>query len=118
MMQIVEQTHEEKMAIYMKQPKKKLAQMLIECNRIIDEQLQAKNTASSHSRYKMFELSEFSSYMINYRNDLKISLRTAAKQIGISASSLSRIEHCKFTPDLETYYKCCKWMKYPMFFNY
>ena len=69
--------------------------------------------------YKLFELSEFSSYMINYRNDLKISLRTAAKQIGISASNLSRIEHKKFTPDLESYYKCCKWMQYPMeyFFN-
>ena len=31
-MQIVEQSHSEKMKMYMKQPKKKLAKMLIACN--------------------------------------------------------------------------------------
>ena len=34
-MQVVQQTHEEKMAMYMKMPKKKLAEMLINCNNII-----------------------------------------------------------------------------------
>jgi urease beta subunit len=37
MMQIVEQTHEEKLAMYMKLPKKQLAKMLIECNTLLDK---------------------------------------------------------------------------------
>lgn len=36
MLQIVEQTEEEKMAMYMKFPKKKLIEMFIECNKFID----------------------------------------------------------------------------------
>lgn len=43
MMQVIEQTHDEKMAMYMKCTKKELASMLIECNRILEAQLQAKN---------------------------------------------------------------------------
>ncbi len=35
MLQVIEQTKEEKMAMYMKQPKNKLAEMLIQCNEII-----------------------------------------------------------------------------------
>ena len=36
MIRVIEQTDEEKMAMYMKFPKKELAQMLINCNRILD----------------------------------------------------------------------------------
>lgn len=36
MMQIIEQTYEEKMAMYMKLSKKELAQMLIEANKHLD----------------------------------------------------------------------------------
>ena len=39
MIQIIEQTHEEKMSMYMKQSKKKLAEMIIECNRILESQI-------------------------------------------------------------------------------
>lgn len=35
-MQIIEQTKEEKMAMYMKLPKKQLVEMLIESNRVLD----------------------------------------------------------------------------------
>ncbi len=35
-MQVIEQTDEEKMAMYMQQPKEKLCEMLIQCNKIID----------------------------------------------------------------------------------
>lgn len=35
MIQVIEQTHEEKLAMYMKLPKKQVVEMLIECNRII-----------------------------------------------------------------------------------
>ena len=43
MLQIVEQTKEEKMAMYMKLPKKQIAEMLISCNDIITALTQAKN---------------------------------------------------------------------------
>ena len=36
MVQIIEMSHSEKMAMYMKQPKKKLAEMLISCNNALD----------------------------------------------------------------------------------
>ena len=35
-MQVIEQTDEEKLTMYMKCTKKKLAEMLIQCNKIID----------------------------------------------------------------------------------
>lgn len=41
MMQVIEQTHDEKMKMYMKCSKKKIIEMLIECNRILDAQSQA-----------------------------------------------------------------------------
>ena len=43
MLQIVEQTKEEKMAMYMKLPKKQIAEMLINCNDIITALTQEKN---------------------------------------------------------------------------
>ncbi len=39
MMRIMKQTREEKMVMYMKLPKKKLAEMLINCNDVIDKLL-------------------------------------------------------------------------------
>jgi hypothetical protein len=36
MIQIIQQTDEEKMAMYMKLPKKKIIEMLIQCNKILD----------------------------------------------------------------------------------
>ena len=43
MLQIVEQTQEEKMAMYMKLPKKQIVEMLINCDDIITALTQAKN---------------------------------------------------------------------------
>lgn len=40
-MQVIEQTQEQKMAMYMKVEKKKLCEMLIECNRILETRNQA-----------------------------------------------------------------------------
>lgn len=59
-----------------------------------------------------FDLAVFASLMQYTRNDMELSIRKAAKSIGISASTLSRIEAGKITPDLESYYKCCKWANY------
>lgn len=41
-MQIIKQTDKEKMAMYMKMPKKKIAEMLIQCNKVLDRQYGAK----------------------------------------------------------------------------
>ena len=38
------------------------------------------------------------------------SLRQSAKEIGISASTLSRLNNEQIIPDLETFYKCCLWL--------
>lgn len=39
MMQVIQQTDEEKMAMYMKLPKKKIIEMLIQCNKILDSRM-------------------------------------------------------------------------------
>ena len=38
-MQIIEQTLKQKMAMYMKLPKKKIIEMLIECNRVLETRI-------------------------------------------------------------------------------
>ena len=38
-MQVIEQTDDEKLKMYMKCTKKELAEMLIQCNKILDNQL-------------------------------------------------------------------------------
>lgn len=41
-----------------------------------------------------------------------LGLRSAAKEIGISAPTLSRIEQGNL-PDIETYLKICEWLNVP-----
>lgn len=45
--------------------------------------------------------------------DLKMDMRTAAKEIGISAATLSRIERGGM-PDVLTFGLICKWLKKDM----
>ncbi len=69
--------------------------------------------------YSDFDHWKFSSALRYKRNvELRIDIRQAAMQIGISAPTLSRIENCK-TPDLYTYFYCCRWLGVEMqsFFN-
>jgi hypothetical protein len=47
MMQIIEQTYEEKMAMYMKCTKKELAEMLINCNDILSMQMKLQSTPTA-----------------------------------------------------------------------
>jgi len=54
-MQIIEQTPEEKMAMYMKCTKKELCSMLIECNRILDLHIKAANPFSWTIGNAMFQ---------------------------------------------------------------
>ena len=43
-MQIVKQTHDEEVAMYMKCKKKQLCEMLIECNRLLGDVMSYENT--------------------------------------------------------------------------
>ena len=45
-----------------------------------------------------------------WRAARSLSLRDVADKTGVSASTLSRIEQGKFTPDLETYLAVCSWL--------
>lgn len=42
MYQVIKQTDEEKLAMYMKTPKKELAKMLLQCNKILDSEYYGK----------------------------------------------------------------------------
>lgn len=62
----------------------------------------------------------FNSFLFTLRLNNKItfsgrSLRTCAKDIGISAATLSRLTNNNI-PDLITYKKCCKWLNLEMEF--
>lgn len=48
MIQIVEMSDKEKMKMYMKVPKKKLVEMLIQCNKHLDAQIKAENDPYSY----------------------------------------------------------------------
>lgn len=48
-----------------------------------------------------------------YHQKRRIGLREFGEQIGISAATLSRIERGN-VPDVETFFKICKWLKSPM----
>ena len=55
MLQIVEQTKEEKMAMYMKLPKKQIVEMLINCNDIITALTQAEKILGHSNVKTMFQ---------------------------------------------------------------
>lgn len=46
MIQVIQQTDEEKMAMYMKLPKKEIIKMLIECNKILESRPMIIDTSS------------------------------------------------------------------------
>lgn len=66
-------------------------------------------------KHKKFDTELFSITISNKCHLYRISLRTAAKQIGISAPTLSRLQN-KRLPDLITYQRCCKWLNVDMDF--
>lgn len=62
-----------------------------------------------------FNRSLFSMAFSNKQWMYRLNIRDASKQIGISAPTLSRLQHEKM-PDLITYQKCCKWLNVDMDF--
>lgn len=59
---------------------------------------------------QQLDIDKLSTALKSKREALKLGLRAAADQIGISFPTLSRIEKGN-VPDLETYLKLCDWMK-------
>ena len=53
----------------------------------------------------------FSSKMKEYRKMKNYSLKTSAEEIGISHTQVMRLERNECIPDIETFFKCCEWMK-------
>lgn len=57
-LQRAELTKEEQIELYMKLPKKKLVEMLIECNRVINELTAVKSSPEPYPEVNMIELEE------------------------------------------------------------
>ena len=58
----------------------------------------------------------FAEHLLSWQNQGGLSVRKAAKEIGISASTLSRLNNQQIIPDLETFYYCVKWLGMEMEF--
>jgi len=66
-----------------------------------------------------FDTQLFAKYLRVKAADLNVTYTDAAKEIGISKATFSRAANGAFLPDIETFAKCCHWLKAPMmlFFN-
>ena len=60
---------------------------------------------------KKFNSELFSQKLKEYRATMNYSLRYAAGDIGISQTQVMRLEKQECIPDIETFFKCCEWMK-------
>ena len=63
---------------------------------------------------KKFNSEYFAERLLIKQRVYALSVRKAAKEIGISAASLSRLNNSKFIPDINTFNSCCDWMGLPM----
>lgn len=64
----------------------------------------------------MFSTKLFSEHLMQKSQDDNLSMRKAAKIIGTSTPTLSRLISKKSMPDLKTFNLCCNWMGIPMEF--
>ena len=58
-----------------------------------------------------FNKALFSSKLKEYRKLKNYSFKTSADEIGISHTQVMRLERNECIPDIETFFKCCEWMK-------
>lgn len=67
----------------------------------------------------VFNKKLFADKLLVRQKENQLSVRKASKEIGISASTLSRLNNQQIIPDLETFYLCVKWigMKMEFFFS-
>jgi len=60
-----------------------------------------------------FDFQKFRKDLLTKRINSNLDLRSCAKQIGISAPTISRLERCMGFPDLVSFMACCDWMEKP-----
>lgn len=63
-----------------------------------------------HAETSLVKLEELAAILKAHRSEHDLTLNDAARETGISASTLSRIENAKFSPKLETVVALCNWM--------
>lgn len=63
-----------------------------------------------------FNQSLFSHKLNDKQWQMRLSVTAASKEIGISKSTLSRLNRNVHLPDVETYYLCCRWLDIDMNF--
>lgn len=56
----------------------------------------------------MFDGAKFGMHLAFHRRGLGLSLRDAAKELGVSAATLSRVERGE-KPDIDNFVKICLW---------
>jgi len=61
-----------------------------------------------------FNYANFSHHLRMKQFELKLNVTKAAKEIGISKATLSRMNREIGTPDINSYFLCCKWLKVSM----
>ena len=66
-----------------------------------------------------FNQALFSHKLRDKQYQLRLNVTAAAKEIGVSKSTLSRLNRDAGLPDVDSYFMCCKWLDIDMnfFFN-
>ena len=63
-----------------------------------------------HVQESLVRLNELANMLKTTRQERDLTLIDAAKEIGLSSSTLSRIENSKYTPRLENLGQICEWL--------
>ena len=63
-----------------------------------------------HAEESLVRLNELAKMLKTVREERDLTLIEAAKEIGLSSATLSRIENSKYTPRLENLGQICEWL--------
>jgi len=87
-------------------------------NVISDDDVYKELAAKTHKKAPIMEFNQdaFASRLTLKQRAMYLSVTEAAKQIGISKATLSRLNRGVFLPDVYTYFVCCRWLDVPMEF--
>ena len=101
MMQIVEQTDEQQLTMYMKCSKEELASMLIQCNKAIGSRLGTKLYTASEN-YNRFKLTDSEQGLLDASGSKSVRFDTGSG-IGVSVSYLNSVGVWVDITDYETW---------------
>ncbi|NJK44858.1 MAG: helix-turn-helix transcriptional regulator [Pleurocapsa sp. SU_196_0] len=66
-----------------------------------------------HAEESLIRLNELAKMLKAVREERDLTLIEAAKEIGLSSATLSRIENSKYTPRVENLGQICEWLGVP-----